>query len=95
MGFLAGSTKAAQVEWDKLNLSAEVQDWIKEGVKLPLSSVPESFELPNHTLSRKQYHFVRQEISDLVTSRALEICSSNRIVLTQLVVYPKKVESFD
>ena len=37
MGFLAGSIKATQVEWDKLNLSAEIQDWIKEGVKLPLS----------------------------------------------------------
>ena len=90
MGFLAGSIKAAQVEWDKLNLSAEVQDWIKEGVKLPLSSVPDSFELPNHTLSRKQYHFVLQEISDLVTSGALEICSSKPHCVNPVGCVPKK-----
>ena len=90
MGFLAGSIKAAQVEWHKLNLSAENQDWIKEGVKLPLFSVPESFELPNHTLSRKQYHFVRQEIFDLVTSGALEICSSKPHCVNPIGCVPKK-----
>ena len=90
MGFLAGSVKATQVEWEKLNLSAEVQDWIKEGVKLPVSSVPESLELPNHTLSRKQYHFVRQKISDLVASGALEICSSKPHCVNPIGCVPKK-----
>ena len=77
-------------EWEKIGTVKEVLCWIKEGVKLPFSTEPESCRLQNRNLSKQQSDFVSQEIKKLLCTGAIERCSSKPRCVSPIGCVPKK-----
>jgi len=77
-------------EWNDIEASPTVIDWISHGVKLPLDKEPDSFELSNYTLSTKYCEFIDTEISSLLLAGAIDICEQKPKCISPINCVPKK-----
>ena len=95
MCIAAGSRKAGSItgcfsKWEDIGTSSTVLSWIKEGVPLPFSGVPEKFEIKNGAFKAKEYRWIDGEISRLVEEGALQICDTAPDFVSPISVVPKK-----
>ena len=65
--------------WRTINASSTVQNWIKEGIKLPFVNEPPSYCSRNHNLNDKQKKFISSEVEKLVSNGCLIECASNYV----------------
>ena len=67
--------------WEQeLKAPSIVIEWIKQGYKLPLLSLPDPFERANHKSALENKDFVSGALKDLVNNRCvLEVCSVPRV----------------
>ena len=79
MVFKAGTLNSKFESWTKIGSSQTVLDWIKYGVHIPFSRVPNSFEL-NNSVADKYTSFIDSEINNLLLIDAISEVSENHIV---------------
>ena len=58
--------------WRRIGTDKTVLDWIQNGVRVPLKSIPEPFEYKNHDLNEKECAFVDKELNDLLLAGSVE-----------------------
>ena len=89
--FQAGSLSLHVDEWQQLQgINDSVLQWIKEGVVLPFSEEPETFELHNKVFSDTDFFFIESEIKDLLKSGAIEECVTRPKCVSPMNCVPKK-----
>ena len=80
--------------WIDIGCSPQVLEWIKEGIDIPFHSLPEPFELANHSLSPLQTDFVDGEIDRLVHNGAIEICDYKPSYISPIGCVPKRTGKY-
>jgi hypothetical protein len=67
--FQVGSLRAHRGKWESIVANKTVQQWISDGVELPVDSdIIQPFDLSNRHLSQKHRDFLQEEIRDLVNA---------------------------
>ena len=88
--FIAGSLKENIGEWIKIGANLEIIDWIKNGVSLPFSSTPSSYEYKNHALNVEQAVFIDREISNLIKAKVISRVDQKPFCVNAIGCVPKK-----
>ena len=78
------------LEWHNINSSSTVINWLTNGVPIPFVQTLESFELPNHTLSRREFELVDAEINNLLHTETIDTLDYKLVCVSPLGVVPKK-----
>ena len=89
MVFKAGTLNNKFESWTKIGASQTVLDWIKYGVHIPFSRVPNSFEL-NNSVADKYTSFIDSEINNLLLIGAISEVSEKPHCVSPINCVPKK-----
>ena len=68
----------------------QVIQWVHQGVTIPFSDIPHSFELAKHTFSAAQVVFISSEIKELRACGAIEWCKHKPKYVSPVGVVPKQ-----
>ena len=89
--FRAGNIANYSHNWlDIVGGNDELLRTIVRGVQIPLSSTPEGFEIENHYMPFSHRCFVTAEVSELLQSGAIEVCSVKPRCVSSMKCVPKK-----
>ena len=83
-----------QEHWKRIGASEVVQTWIAEGVKIPFVTLPEGFELNNHSFSAVQKAFIDNEVKRLVDCNFIEVCERKPVCVSPIGCVPKRNGKF-
>ena len=82
-----GRLKAAAQFWvEVLHAKPPVIDWIQEGYKLPLISIPPTFFQANHKSAIDNSEYVSKTIKDLLNNRCIQEVASRPHICSPLSV---------
>jgi ribonuclease HI len=81
-------------EWERIGAPQAVPKWIKEGVDIPFVQSNCSFDLPNHSLNKRQTDFVNNKIKELEDCGAITLAYTKPRCISPLGVVPKKTDDF-
>ena len=90
--FVGGALHSHIEEWTNITSSVHILDWLKEGVKIPFSTLPPVIEEQNSHFSKDQYTFVKREIGRLLTRKCIVKCESKPHCVSRLSCVPKAGE---
>ena len=88
--FVAGSLERNIGEWSKIGANADILEWIQNGVKLPFSSTPSSYEFKNHAFNVDQSVFIDRELSSLLKAKVVSRVENKPLCVNALGCVPKK-----
>ena len=77
-------------EWVEIGANQQVLDWIENGIRLPFSEYPPSFEICNRRFNSEQYNFISAEIRELVAKGVIRQVNYSPICISPVSCVPKK-----
>ena len=82
--------------WDRIGVTSTVREWIVSGVPLIFKQccVLPTFHIRNHKFTNQEVIFIKQEISSLLDSGAVEQCNYKPVCVSPLLCVPKKTGGF-
>jgi len=88
--FTGGRVSECAHIWETKTSNPVVHDWLRDGIRLPFSSVPPNFHNVNRKFTLKERCFIRQEIKSLLQSGCIVKCDTKPHCVSGLSVVPKK-----
>lgn len=94
--FVGGLPSTKTTAWNQVTTNPLVLNWIFNGVPIPFTSPPPSFEINNRIFSNSEYHFIKHELDSLLKSKCIVRCNSEEKphCVSGISVVPKKAGDF-